>query len=98
MSLTTGVGSGTLAGPAFSRGIDFSQMTTTQISRTITANLQGDALWEHFRDDPRIHWAVHSGFVPLGHATKPVLFPEEGGADQFLGRIAPWIAHGSPCP
>lgn len=84
--------------PAFSRDIDFSKMTSTEICRTITANLQGDALWHHFRDDPRIHWAVHSGMVPLGHDDKPVLFPGEYGIDEFLGRVAPWISHGSPCP
>jgi hypothetical protein len=52
----------------------------------------------HFRDDPRIHWAVHSGDVPMMHDHKTVLFPGEYGIDEFLGRIAPWIAHGTPCP
>lgn len=84
--------------PSFDRDIDFSQMTTTEICRTITGNLQGDALWLHFRDDPRIHWAVNSGRVPMGHEDKPVMFPGEYGVDEFLGRVAPWIAHGAPCP
>lgn len=84
--------------PPFDKNIDFSQMTTTQICQTITANLQGDALWLHFRDDPRVHWAVNSGVVPMGHQAKPVLFPDVDGVDQFLGLVAPWIAHGSPCP
>jgi len=41
--------------PRFDQDLDFSQMTTRQICVTMTTNLDDQSLWEHFRDDPRVH-------------------------------------------
>ncbi len=84
--------------PRFDQGLDFSQMTTHQICNTVTSNLSPDEMWVHFRDDPRVHWALSSGRVPLGHEDKPVLFPGEDGVDDFLLILGHWVRHGTPCP
>ncbi len=50
----------------------------------------------HFHDDPRITWAVISGWVPFGRPDLPV--PMKNNLQGWLNKVDPWVAAGAPCP
>ena len=83
--------------PHFSMGIDWRNKTSSDICQKVTSNLSNqEALKNHFHEDARIAWAVHSGVLPMGKGTLPVAPP--GDFHQFLKIIDPWIFVDFPCP
>lgn len=50
----------------------------------------------HFHDDPRILWAVSSGWVPFGRPDLPV--PMKNDLQGWFNKVDPWVAAGTPCP
>jgi hypothetical protein len=83
--------------PHFSMGIDWRNKTPGYICQKVTSSLPTQAaLTNHFHEDARIAWAVHSGVLPLGKGTLPVVPP--GDFHQFLKIIDPWIFVDFPCP
>src|SRR5262245_56243124 len=83
--------------PGFDQGINWSTMTTPhQICTKVRQRLVTSAqLQEHFFEDARIAWAVHSGRVPFGN-TLPTAPPH----DYFMWKntVYWWILAGAPCP
>ena len=83
--------------PHFSMGIDWRNKTPGYICQKVTSSLPTQAaLTNHFHEDARIAWAVHSGVLPLGKGTLPVVPP--GDFHKFLKIIDPWIFVDFPCP
>jgi hypothetical protein len=82
--------------PKFDMGIDWTGKNAAQICATVTSKLTTEAaLEEHFFEDARIAWAVHSGVVPNGTA-KPKAPP--GNFADFRSLMYAWILGGRPCP
>ena len=50
----------------------------------------------HFHDDPRILWAVSSGWVPFGRPDLPV--PMKNNLQGWFNKVDPWVDAGTPCP
>jgi hypothetical protein len=50
----------------------------------------------HFHDDPRILWAVSSGWVPFGRPDLPV--PMKNNLQGWFNKVDPWVEAGTPCP
>jgi len=50
----------------------------------------------HFHDDPRILWAVSSGWVPFSRPDLPV--PMKNNLPGWFGKVDPWVDAGTPCP
>ncbi len=83
--------------PHFSMGIDWRNKTPGYICQKVTSSLPNQAaLTNHFHEDARIAWAVHSGVLPLGKGSLPVAPP--GDFHKFLQIIDPWIFVDFPCP
>ena len=53
-------------------------------------------LTHHFHDDPRILWAVSSGWVPFNRPDLAV--PLKNKLRRWFNKVDPWIAAGAPCP
>jgi hypothetical protein len=83
--------------PGADQDINFNLKTDSQICAKVKQRLPtDDAKLEHFLEDARIAWAVHSGALPLGvpggSKAPPYSFWD------FQDIVVPWIAGGSPCP
>ena len=50
----------------------------------------------HFHDDPRILWAVSSGWVPFGRPDLSV--PMKDNLQGWFNKVDPWVEAGTPCP
>ncbi|MGD9850885.1 MAG: hypothetical protein AB7T38_06445 [Nitrospirales bacterium] len=50
----------------------------------------------HFHDDPRILWAVSSGWVPFGRPDLAV--PMKNNLQGWFNKVDPWVEAGTPCP
>lgn len=82
--------------PSALKGIDWRSKSAKQICQTVLSKLPaGDQVHAHFNEDPRIEWALSSGWVPMGFAQLSTAPP---GFTKFLKRIDKWIAAGLPCP
>jgi hypothetical protein len=82
--------------PKFDMGIDWTGKTFSQICAKVKSRLTTkEAMEEHFFEDARIAWAVHSGVVP-GGTMKPKAPP--GNFADFKVLMEAWIQGGSPCP
>lgn len=82
--------------PKADMGIDWTGKDAAQICATVTSKLTTEqAMEEHFFEDARIAWAVHSGVVPNGTA-KPKAPP--GDFDAFRSLMYGWILGGRRCP
>ena len=53
-------------------------------------------LTHHFHDDPRILWAVSSGWVPFNRPDLDV--PLKNNLQGWFNKVDPWVAAGAPCP
>ena len=50
----------------------------------------------HFEQDPRIEWAVASGWVPFDRPELPV--PMKGNFQGWVNKTRQWVDAGTPCP
>ena len=50
----------------------------------------------HFHVDPRILWAVSSGWIPFGRPDLPV--PMKNNLQGWFDKVDPWVEAGTPCP
>ena len=91
--------------PAFVQGLNWTKATSPkQICEKATGpftNKNGQLgppvnLRHHFHDDPRIHWAVSNGNVPLNQPRKPV--PLLHQLDTFFTMVDRWTTWKTPCP
>ena len=55
-----------------------------------------DRFDHHFHDDPRILWAVSSGWVPYSRPDLPV--PMKDNLQGWFNKVDPWVDAGTPCP
>ena len=55
-----------------------------------------DRFDHHFHEDPRILWAVSSGWVPFGRPDLPV--PMKNNLPGWFNKVDPWVEAGTPCP
>jgi hypothetical protein len=93
--------------PAAVQGINWKGKNANQVCSIVTgpftnkdgvtgAPFNGQTFQHHFHDDPRILWAVSSGWVPFGRPDLPVLLKND--LQAWFNKVDPWFAAGTPCP
>ncbi len=83
--------------PRFDMGIDWRGKSDQYICQKVTSSLPTAAMKrEHFYQDTRIAWAVHSGALPLGRGKLATAPP--GDYWKFMEIVDWWIRSGAPCP
>lgn len=93
--------------PAAVQGINWQGKNASQVCSIVTGpftNKDGvtgtpfdaQTFHHHFHDDPRILWAVSSGWVPFGRPDLPV--PIKNNLQGWFAKVDPWVGAGTPCP
>ena len=93
--------------PADVQGINWKGWSAGQVCAKVTGpftNKDGgveppfdhDRFDHHFHDDPRILWAVASGWVPFGRPELPV--PMKNNLPGWFNKVDVWVDAGTPCP
>jgi hypothetical protein len=93
--------------PAAVQGIHWKGKNANQVCSIVTgpftnkdgvtgAPFDAQTFYHHFHDDPRILWAVSSGWVPFGRPDLPVLLKND--LQAWFNKVDPWVAAGTPCP
>ncbi len=86
------------------QGINWKGWSANRVCKKVTGpftDKDGNAgppvdLNHHFHDDPRILWAVSSGWVPFNRPDLAV--PMKNNVQSWLSKVDPWVAAGAPCP
>ena len=87
--------------PPFSKGINW-RAGIEEICGIVTSQLTtAESLHIHFHDDPRVAWAVSSGWIPgnnngKGQGFLPTAPPHNQQA--WFQLVDTWIERGFPCP
>lgn len=93
--------------PAAVQGINWSGWDAGRVCNKVTGpftNKDGvtgppfdaQTFHHHFHEDPRILWAVSSGWVPFGRPDLPV--PMKNNLQGWFNKVDPWVEAGTPCP
>jgi len=82
--------------PPFSMGINWKGKSAKEICGIVTNHLPtAQGLHGHFHDDPRVVWAVSSGWVPRRN---PLPTAPPHNLQAWLQTVDAWINGGFPCP
>jgi hypothetical protein len=88
--------------PAFSKNINWRGKDAKTICGIVTAHLPtAEKLHGHFHDDPRVIWAVNSGWIPRnaqGNVQPPLPTAPPHSANAWFQLVDYWINGGFPCP
>ena len=88
--------------PPFALGINWRGRAAKEICGIVTSHLPtAGGLHTHFHGDPRVLWAVSSGWIPAngqgkGQGFLPTAPPHNQQA--WFQLVDAWIAGGFPCP
>lgn len=93
--------------PAAGQGINWQGKNASQVCSIVTgpftnkdgvtgAPFDAQTFHHHFHDDPRILWAVSSGWVPFGRPDLPVSM--KNNLQGWFNKVDPWVEAGTPCP
>ena len=93
--------------PAAVQGINWQGWDASRVCNKVTgpftnkdgvtgAPFDTQTFHHHFHDDPRILWAVSSGWVPFGRPDLPV--PMKNNLQGWFNKVDPWVDAGRPCP
>ncbi len=82
--------------PPFAMGINWKGKSAKEICNIVIGHLPtAGGLHQHFHDDPRVIWAVSSGWVPRGG---PLQTAPPHNAQAWFQMVDYWINGGFPCP
>jgi len=88
--------------PPFEKGINWKGKDAKTVCQIVTSHLPtAEALHAHFHDDPRVLWAVGSGWIPpngqgKGQGWLPTAPPHS--SPGWFQMVDVWINAGFPCP
>ena len=90
--------------PAAVQGLNWKGWDASRVCRKVTGPFTNKVgvvgppvdLNHHFHDDPRITWAVISGWVPFSRPDLAV--PMKNNLQGWLNKVDPWVSAGAPCP
>ncbi|MGA7991332.1 MAG: hypothetical protein WCC53_07880, partial [Thermoanaerobaculia bacterium] len=88
--------------PPFAIGINWRGKGAREVCKIVTSHLpSAEGLHAHFHDDPRVIWAVSSGWIPAnGHGKGQGFLPTAPPHNQqaWFQLVDYWINGGFPCP
>ncbi len=83
--------------PPFAMGIHWKGKSAKEICNIVIGHLpSAGGLHQHFHADPRVIWAVSSGWVPMGKGFLQTAPPHDKNA--WFQMVDYWINGGFPCP
>jgi hypothetical protein len=88
--------------PPFSKNVNWRGKSAREICSVVTGHLpSAEGLHKHFHEDPRVLWAVSSGWIPRnanGQPQPPLPTAPPHNAQAWYQLVDAWIAGGFPCP
>ena len=87
--------------PPFAKGIHWKGKSAKEICNIVIGHLPtAGGLQQHFHDDPRVIWAVSSGWVPAGGGKGQRYLQTAPPHDKqaWFSMVDYWIMGGFPCP